>query len=78
MEPGEPIDNPGGSVGPDTDGTSVGGDGKDVGGAPQGRNGNPAGVGTERDVLEEDKNKIMYSSVPLYSTKNKHYRAQFL
>ncbi len=40
-------------MGPDPDGSSVGRDGKDVGRTPQGGHGNPARVGTERNVLKK-------------------------
>ena len=37
---------------PDPDGATVGRDGEDVGGAPQGRNGHPSRIRAKGDVLE--------------------------
>jgi hypothetical protein len=53
VESGEAIDHPGRSVGPDADGSSVRGDGEDVGRASQRRHGHPARVRAERDVLRK-------------------------
>ena len=52
VESGKPVDHPGWGVSPDPDGATVGRDGEDVGGAPQGRNGHPSRIRAKGDVLE--------------------------
>ena len=53
VELAEPVDDPGGRVGPDAHGSAVGSDGEDVGGAAKGGNANEAAVRAEGDILPE-------------------------